>query len=297
MPVKHAQLRAALQTALGRPVARVRRRPWPYGSSAPMEELAVAGFGALLFKDLTYCSRASRPSFLVNPLREVEAYDSLLAGLDAPACYGAVVAEDRVWLFLELVEGIPLWQAETPEAWHATARWLALMHTVRVPTAAHLLRYDARHLLRWVSRSLAMAPAGSLDGVPPAAERAAERLAQWPSSLVHGELYPSNILVQPGATGPRIRPVDWETAGSGPGILDLAALTAGDWHHRQRDAIVATYRDALPAAPADFDEALDAARLFVALQWLGWSEQWSPPPEHRHDWAAEAREISARITR
>ena len=31
-----------------------------------------------------------------------------------------------------------------------------------------------------------------------------------------------------------------------------------------------------------------SASLLVALQWLGWSDDWTPPPEHRHDWLSEA---------
>jgi hypothetical protein len=44
-------------------------------------------------------------------------------------------------------------------------------------------------------------------------------------------------------------------------------------------------------APLPFErllEALDAARLLLALQWLGWSPDWSPPVAHAHDWEAEA---------
>jgi aminoglycoside phosphotransferase (APT) family kinase protein len=268
---------------------------WPYGSSAPMEELVVPGLGRVLFKDLTPGQRPSRPAFLVDPLREVEAYESLLDGLDAPACHAAVVADGRAWLFLELVDGIPLWQAEGPEAWDATARWLARLHAAPAPDGAHLLTYDADHLLAWVERAIALAPAGTLGAAPEAARRAAERLAAWPVSFVHGELYPSNVLVQRSASGPRIRPLDWETAGVGPGILDLAALTSGDWRRGERARVVDVYREALSCVPDGFDEAFDAARLFVALQWLGWSREWSPPPEHRHDWAADARELAARI--
>lgn len=297
MPVSDAELRSTLAGALGRPVSTLVRRPWPYRSSVPMEEVAVPGLGPLLFKDLTDVPRPSRPSFLVDPLREVEAYTTLLAGLDAPALHASVVAEDRVWLFLELIDGIPLWQASGLEPWEATARWLARLHSAAAPVSEHLLRYDSRHLLGWFERAAAMAPAGSLDCLAPAAAVAAWQLEETAPSLIHGELYPSNVLVQQGPKAPRIRPVDWETAGVGPPLLDLAALTSGSWRPEQRDRIVAAYREALPAVPDGFDEALDAARLFVALQWLGWSDDWSPPPEHRHDWAADAYELATRIMR
>lgn len=296
MPVSDAELRAGLVAALGSEIGDVRRLPWAYGSSVPVEELRIDGRPPLLFKDLTPRPRPSRPAFLVDPLREVEAYTALLHGLDAPACHGSVVADGRVWLFLELVDGIPLWQAEGPAAWEATARWLARMHAAPVPAGTHLLRYDGAHLRRWIERAAAMAP-DRLEGVRAPALRAVERLAAWPAAFVHGELYASNVLVQDSRRGPRVRPIDWETAGVGPGLLDLAALTAGDWERERRARIVAAYRDALPAAAAapHFDEALDAARLLVALQWLGWSRDWVPPPEHRHDWAADARALAARI--
>ena len=33
---------------------------------------------------------------------------------------------------------------------------------------------------------------------------------------------------------------------------------------------------------------LARCRLHLALQWLGWSPDWRPPPEHAHDWLGEA---------
>jgi thiamine kinase-like enzyme len=77
-----------------------------------------------------------------------------------------------------------------------------------------------------------------------------------------------------------VAPVDWEMAGIGPGVLDVAALLSG-WGDEQRSAIVAGY-GVVPA------EALAAARLHIAMQWLGWSPGWTPPPEHARDWLAEA---------
>jgi Ser/Thr protein kinase RdoA (MazF antagonist) len=296
MPVSDAALRDGLQEALGRPVGTLERRAWPYVSSLPMEELVVDGGPPVLFKDLTARARPSRPAFLVDPAREVQAYRDVAALVDAPALHGAVVDGGRTWLFVERVDGVPLWQAHDLQAWEATARWAARMHAAPPPRdCGYLLTHDAAHLRRWVDRALAMAPDGGLDDLRPAAGVAVDRLRAWPQSLLHGELYPSNVLVQATADGPRIRPVDWETAGLGPGLLDLAALTSGAWAAAEREQVVAAYRHELGVVPDGFDGALDAARLLVALQWLGWSASWTPPPEHRHDWAADARAVAARI--
>jgi hypothetical protein len=41
--------------------------------------------------------------------------------------------------------------------------------------------------------------------------------------------------------------------------------------------------------------ALEDARLLVAVQWLGWSDGWRPPPEHAHDWLADALDAAERL--
>jgi aminoglycoside phosphotransferase (APT) family kinase protein len=295
VPVSRADLLDGLAQALGRPVASVVRRPWPYASTAPVEELAISGCPRLLFKDLSPRHRTSRPEFVADPLREVEAYTSLLDGLDAPACHGVVALQDRVWLFIELIDGEPLWQSEGLAAWLAAARWLARLHSAPIPNGERLLCRDAAHLRCWIDRALAMTPSDALDGVEDAADRAVELLGAWPPAFTHGEMYASNAIVQRGERGPRIRPVDWEMAGVGPGLLDLAALISGRWDAASRAQIVAAYRAALAHVPDRFETTLDAASLLVALQWLGWSRGWAPPPEHRHDWVAEARRLAARI--
>jgi thiamine kinase-like enzyme len=87
--------------------------------------------------------------------------------------------------------------------------------------------------------------------------------------------------------GARVAVVDWETAGLGPGVLDLAALVVG-WDPDSRSEIVGAY-DPSPD-PVD----LAAAELVLALRCLGLPPTWTPPPEHRRDWLAEAR-ASARM--
>ena len=260
---------AELAAALGVPATAIRRRPWERSSSAPLELVAGAGVGPFVLKPTT---GGTRPAHAVHPDRERDAYALLPRHLGAPG----VAASGPGWLLLELVDGDPLAEARTLSAGAEAARWLARLHATRPPAAPSLLRHDARHLGAVVERALALEPA--LEGIEASAREAAARLAATPAVLLHGEAYPSNLLVDDEG---RIRPVDWETIGTGAAGLDLAALTSGTWVADERERVLAAY------GPYDPDE-LAAARLVVALQWLGWSPSWTAPPEHRHDWLAEA---------
>jgi fructose-specific component phosphotransferase system IIB-like protein len=100
-------------------------------------------------------------------------------------------------------------------------------------------------------------------------ERIAECLADAEVTLVHGESYPSNVLI----AGSDCYLVDWETAGIGCGELDLAALTAGGWAASTIDACDDAYAAARWAQgePPGFRSALVAARVLVLseLVWRG----------------------------
>lgn len=94
--------------------------------------------------------------------------------------------------------------------------------------------------------------------------------------------------------GGRVAPVDWELAGVGPGLSDLAALVSG-WPPADREALAAAYA-AEPGVPAFTGRDLDFARLQVAIQWLGWAPpQWQPPPEQRYHWLAAATELAEEL--
>jgi hypothetical protein len=80
-------------------------------------------------------------------------------------------------------------------------------------------------------------------------------------------------------------------AGTGPGLLDLAALVAG-WGPNERSAIVTAYRVTAERNDEEFDAELDRCRLQLALQRMSWAPGWRPPPEHDHDWIADALEVS-----
>jgi hypothetical protein len=305
MPVADAELRHALRIVLGRPpFGALQRRPHPYGSSNAIEDVAVRlapgdGWLRLVVKDVAGAASV-KPARLLDPAREPAVYRDVLVpgGHDVPACYGAIGR----WLVLDSIDGVPLWQVGDLAAWEAAARWLAGLHARPLPVGCRpLLRYDAEHLRGWLARAVAHVPAGALDGVAAVWERAVERVAAWPAALVHGDYHASNVLVTRAGGEPRIRPVDWELAGIGPGLLDLAALTSGAWSAADRERIAVAYQRALPpAARSSCRELLDAlalCRLLHAVQWLGWSPGWRPPPEHAHDWLADATAQARELAR
>jgi hypothetical protein len=273
-----------LERVLGARVARVERRPYPYETSHPLEELDVELADGralrLLHKDLSEAP-PSRPRFLHDPAREIETYRRLLvpAALGTAAFYGSEDAQ----LFVEKVEGTELWQIGELEVWRDVARWLARMHDALAGGAGepHLLLYDGDFYRLWLDRAEELA--GDLGAVARIYDDVVERLLALPQGVVHGDFYPSNVLV----AGERICPVDWDLAGAGPLLLDLAALASG-WSEEEQTAIVAAYGE-VPL------ESLDCCRLHLAVRWLGWSASWRPPPEHARDWRGEALELAERL--
>jgi Ser/Thr protein kinase RdoA (MazF antagonist) len=332
--VSTPDLQSALEVALSqhfrgpcRLVGLDRQAFWNRSSFA-LEELTVylenGSTLPILFKDLSWpalsaAGRLAKPGFLYDPLREIETYRTILAPdvPDAPTCYGAVVEAQlgRYWLFLEKVPGLELYYVGF-ETWVKVAEWLASLHHrfAQEPEldhraqAAHVLRYDATFYGLWPRRAQAflrraqpVLPAGDLARLDQLVDRydaVVQQLLVLPLTLIHGECYASNVLVQEREDALRVCPVDWEMAAIGPGLMDIVALTAGSWTEEQKVAMALAYRAALapghgwPPAPEIFLKALNCCRLHVAMQWLGWSEEWSPPPEHAQNWLSEALHVA-----
>jgi Ser/Thr protein kinase RdoA (MazF antagonist) len=312
MPVTDAELADTLEATLGRRPLELARRPHAYRTSYETEELEVRlENGApplrLLLKDVSASGLSDvariKPPFLHDPLREIEVYAGPLADEDGPPRYlGSVVdpANERYALLLELVDGRELFQVGELELWEEAARWLAGFHGRHPePAAPRLIRWDDAHLRLWLDRAQDFTGAAELVPIAAGYERVLDRLRALPAVLAHGEFYASNVLIRNRTD--RVCPVDWEMAALAPGLVDLAALTTGDWSDRERGAIEAAYREALapelrePLEAAGFDAALDCCRLQLALQWLGWSEDWRPPADRAHDWLAEALAAWERI--
>lgn len=322
--IANSELRTALEQRFGCPVAEIRRSPSLYSSSAALEEVSVQLTDAtkleLVLKDLSPSSAlqsadGAKPAFLVDPMREVLVYESILAGrADTAKCYASRVdtAQKVYWVLLEKVPGVELYQVGDVSIWQGVARWLAELHLWGAHLAessadrAHLLRHMRTNYECWMQRALAHTTGGPRHSVARwlAAKHhvVVEHLVALPRTLIHGEFYASNILVDAdSAHSVRVCPVDWEMAALGPGLMDLAALTAGSWSTGQREQIAESYRLAFESTapgtfPADvFATALDCCRFQMAIQWLGWSECWEPPAQHATDWLEEALQAAARL--
>jgi hypothetical protein len=193
-------------------------------------------------------------------------------------------------------------------------------HTTGIPTdrpvktavrPSHLLNYDRQLFGLWLDRAdrflharRAAQPATVWRQFRHVANRynhVIDRLVTLPRTFIHGEFYPSNIILRDAASNNHICPIDWEAAAIAPGLIDLTALTSGDWTPDQRQDLVSAYHEALEPAdgwPPEMPELLelvDYCQLHLAMQWLGWAADWSPPKMHAHNWLNEVLRLAKRL--
>jgi hypothetical protein len=335
--VDDALLRQTVQMILGRyhgrpvRIGRLARMPSPYQTSSALEELDLElDDGAqlqLLFKDTSReamyeRARQVKPAFVHDSRREIETYARVLKqhNLGLATCYGAVVDEPsgRYWLFVEKVPGVELYQVDSLATWRGVARWLAAMHLAfaqaDVPARARevrALRYDAAFYRLWLDRArrfFADEPDGAqctgraLAWLASRHDAIIDRLTTLPATFIHGEFYASNVLVEERPGGARVCPVDWEMAAVGPGLMDLAALTAGNWTEQERAEIAEGYwaavespRPAVWSSREAFLADLSCCRIQIAVQWLGWFGRRRAPTGHARDWLGEAIRLTKQL--
>lgn len=132
--------------------------------------------------------------------------------------------------------------------------------------------------------AIAAWPPDLYRGLLAVADRAAEVLAQVERAcLVHGDLNPKNLLVDPVSlevTGL----VDWEFARAGPPGADLGNLLRFDRGDVLAGAVLDVYRQTVPDAPDAVEEVLDQARAadLPALVDLAGRRGENPVAEHAH---------------
>jgi hypothetical protein len=294
-------------------ISSLERRHFAYAETAPLEELTAYVDGerrlSLVLKVLSpqatlSAALGAKPDFVRDFAREIDAYRRLLdpETWGTALVYASHLDEQRHegWILLERVDGTPLTEIGDFESWVAAARWARRFHnhfSARVEEAQdraqHLLRYGPVYYRRWLERALAFTDTSNdpkhlrvLEHVALRHDTVVEELSQLPITLIHGEFYAANVLVQRTSNGIRVCPVDWEMAAAAPGVFDIAALSAG-WDDARRRELAHAYQEAAGTTETGLDvllRSIDLSSLQIALQWLGWSRTWSPPTEHRRDW-------------
>jgi aminoglycoside phosphotransferase len=315
-------LEQLVRQRFGAEVLSVSTRPFRYATTHAMTEIDVifadGSRRALLHKDLTIAHRlpeakGNRPGFLDDPGREVHVYRSILtiAVPGIPACFASEADDDAGawWLLIEKVPGVELWQIGALNVWCDVARWAAALHHQPIPAdpavRTRLVSYDRTFFEHWPNRARQFAERWEpgrrhqLTEVLQGYEETVDALAELPRCLIHGELYPSNVLVD--RTTGRISAVDWEMAGVGAPLLDLSSLVAGGWSDTERHAVITAYHSALPADDrppiGQLVDNLMRCELHRCIQWLGWAPGWQPPSEHRHNWLESAILLAERLRR
>jgi hypothetical protein len=309
-----------------------RRRKSAYSSSCQITNLQVELDGgewhSFVLKELNPTSwlptaRQVRPAFLYDSHREIHVYQNILSklGLGTPRYLGSQIDTEnhRQWLMLERARGPLLWQVGQDSHWHASARWLAAFHLRAMPFSQHensaacpaLVDYSEEYFLEWARRaerflSIHLADSDAetscrLRKIFDRYDRVARFLSRLPRTLVHGEFYPSNVIIRRDGNGHRVCPIDWELAGRGSGILDLAALSFGEWSAEKKDGLIRAYRDALPPASEltltlrETHEAVEFGHLHFCMRQLGWASAWQPPDQHSRNWMEDALVLAKKL--
>ena len=190
------------------------------------------------------------------------------------------------------------------ESLSVAGAWLGRFHaatermTLEAPTVCRLPRYDAAYFRGWALRTARYA-AGHSD-----AGSWSERVCRWfvtvageldhptDRAIVHGEFYPSNILVHEG----HVVPVDWQSTAVGAGVVDLASLLEGWGRGVLPESVIDTYVEARweGTPPAGFERRLQLARIYWPLRWLGDVPEATALPR-RGPYFALLREEAARL--
>lgn len=318
----HAAVTAAVRAAHAAPVTVDVLEPFEYAKSAPLYTTTIrSGTSAtpVVVKDLARAhllgtAAAVKPAFLHDLHREITMYRHVLPGVAGPATYhghhSTGSPDHGAVLVIERVTGLELNDVGDVDVWARAAQWLGRFHAQHRtrPAGVPVIVHDTELRGRWHDRAVTAAASLGRDVRSQVLElaelyatRAARHLTSSPVALIHGEFYPSNVIVGDahldGGRGPaRICPVDWETTGLGPALIDLAALTTGDWEASDRDRVTGAYVHAAAEHGLvfdDFDTDLAACRLQLAIQWLGWFTNHPPPPWQARNWIAEAADAAS----
>ena len=271
------------------------REPIAYRSSAPCEVVTCrdgAGRERKLFCKYGKLKADNVPNHRHGVSYEAGVYCHVLQSsyLSVPPFVGSRSdpATGAVWLILEYLEhAVALAHTPQPEAVLCqAARWIADFHTAHESAGAEqharqLNVYDEQYYLRWVHRAAEFTRPlhERYPWMRPLFAGAAplmRLLTSEPFTVIHGEYEANNLL----AKDDQVYPIDWESAAVAADVIDLANLTWG-WDDEVAGKCVEDYRRTRwpLGPPADFEDRLSAARLYLACRWLGDRPEWTTAEE------------------
>lgn len=200
-----------------------------YESTHPIEDVSVSVGADLLELVCKYSSPGVDPVTGHNRgvTYEAEIYRSAFPDVDlaTPAFYGTFGLVDSIdCIVLQHVSGFRVQRAPEPRSLLDVCADLGRFHSrvVGILPPVHNV-FSRSHFSRLTSEmELLPGVSARLRG---AGSTVVDVLSNDPRTLIHGELYPANVLIN--EEGPVV--IDWECAGVGPGVLDLAMLTQGSW--------------------------------------------------------------------
>jgi hypothetical protein len=260
-----ADLEKALRDLIDPTLSMVDRGASRYESTHPIERVSVSTKKGQL--DLVCKYSQAHVDRLTGHSRGA-AYEGAIyervfpdPNLATPRYFGTFRVDESVsCLVLEHVSGYRVHHSVYPRALVEVCRDLARFHSsgVRGLNPNHNV-FDRDLFTRLVSE------VELLPEISPVLRESSsvlvDVLSNSPRTTIHGELYPQNVLIND--TGPTV--IDWEGAGVGPGVFDLAVLTQGSWDPELIAACEETYwREWGDAAPAWKSQNLAAARIMAA---------------------------------
>jgi aminoglycoside phosphotransferase (APT) family kinase protein len=120
-----------------------------------------------------------------------------------------------------------------------------------------------------------------------------ELLLASPACLLHGDAFPANVVL---GAHDRVCFVDWELAGTGPSLLDLAALTSGSWTEPECEGMLNAYlvglKDSRATPRTGLGRHLLACRILLAIEMIGAMRNWEPPSHQHWDWPQELARLA-----
>lgn len=287
-------------TAQGKRVSIVARERNPYESTFPCEIVTVSIGGGEPLR--LFCKHQggrieSREGHRRDVSYEIEVYRTVLApiGSTAPRYHGGrtdLVNGHSMLVIQHLANAVHATKLETdPPGVIRAAAWIGDFHarsTGILQLGPPLWHYDVEYLNKWPLLVLNQDSAfvGKHEWLRDLMGEYMKNAGQLAGDqcVVHGELYPDNILFSDGV----VVPVDWQSAAVGAGEIDLAILTHGCWGRDIIGRCEEAYCEARwpLGAPPEFKLRLALARVYwlsrVLAEQPGWIEGDEYQRELRH---------------